>query len=98
MSEDRGDLQRRSGPPMQPETHDEEQSVRGVRIAELGRPPVVVNLEPDQEISLSELVERGQLTGAAGVEYYVNMHPASLVTRVRNGDAVVAVQRINAGQ
>lgn len=70
---------------------------RGVRIAELGRPPVEINLNPGEVLTVRELIERGVIAGQ-GVQVYVNMRPVeSLDQTLQNGDAVVAVRKIVGG-
>jgi len=72
---------------------------RGVRVAELGRQPVVINLNDGERLSISDLVERGHLSGGPDAEVYVNMIPVrdphqTLV----DGDNVVAIRKVAMGK
>jgi len=80
------------------EREGERGSSDGVRIAELGRPPHIVHLGPDEHMTIADLIAEGHVTGAPDVQYFVNSRQVhDLSTRVENGDSVVAVKRITAG-
>ena len=71
---------------------------RGVRIAELGRVPVEVNLGEDESVSIQELIEDGHLSGDPDVQIYVNMRQITDTNeRVSNGANIVTVRKIVAG-
>jgi hypothetical protein len=89
----------RDRPPAEVETEEEARQVPGdrVRIMEFGRPPSWIQLGPEETQSLAQLIERGAVSGDPTNQYFVNSMPADLATRVRNGDAVVAIKRFSAG-
>jgi hypothetical protein len=71
---------------------------RGVRVAELGRPPIEINLGPDERMSVADLISRGHISSDASSQIYVNMRPVSDNNQeVHNGDTVVTVRKIVAG-
>ncbi len=66
----------------------------GVRVAELGRAPVEINLLPGETVTIGELVRRGHIS-ESGAQIYVNMRPVSDENyQLQNGDTVVAVRKI----
>ncbi len=71
--------------------------VRGVRVAELGRAPVEINLLPGEVVTIGELIQRGHIS-ESGAQIYVNMRPVSDTGyQLQNGDTVVAVRKITGG-
>jgi hypothetical protein len=70
---------------------------RGVRIAQLGREPIEVFLEPGEHKTIRDLIEQGTLPSGPTIQYYLNMRPVATEQAVANGDNVVSVQKIKAG-
>jgi len=69
---------------------------QGIKVAELGRRPKLINLDPDEEgRTIQNMIERNQLRD--GMEYFVNGQQVQESAVVLPGDAVVAVPRIRGG-